>query len=539
MDTDPTQFFVYARKSTDDADRQIRSIEDQLAEVRELALRHNFKSVDVLIEKQSAKKPGRPVFNDMIARIEKGEANGILAWHPDRLARNMLDGGRIIHMVDTGAIKDMKFPNIDFQATSQGKLTLAMLFGMSKYYVDALSENIKRGQKHKLKNGIWPTQAPIGYLNDRKTKIIFPDPERAPFIRKLFELHATGEYTLDRLKEVINAAGMTSRAGKPLSRAQYDRVLHNPLYCGIIRYGGESYTAKHEPIITKALFDSVQEVIGRKSKPKAPTLKPFLYRGMFRCGECGCFVTTETQKGHNYVHCTKRVKRDCSQPFLREEVMDRQVADAVGTLALTEEWADWMIAELEGDKARADQTHAVQIGTAQGDLDQLESKLERLLTAYVEGDVAADEYRKAKTKLVNEKQGITGRLTAIRENKAKRFEPAIRFVKAAKQAGILASGTDAVAKRDFLRNNGSNLTILNRELKWEPREAWQLVAGYGPFAQYITSAPESGALVVGEMHHICMKRRGGDSNSRYLAVNQFSKLARSAAPPPLRRKREH
>jgi len=146
-----TKFFIYARKSTDDKDRQIRSIEDQLAEVRELSTKLNLEIVDVLLEKKSAKKPGRPIFNQMIERMEKGEASGILAWHPDRLARNMLDGGRIIHMVDAGLITQMKFCMIDFQPTSQGKFTLAMMFGMSKYYVDNLSENIRRGQRQKVK----------------------------------------------------------------------------------------------------------------------------------------------------------------------------------------------------------------------------------------------------------------------------------------------------------------------------------------------------------------------------------------------------
>lgn len=204
-------FFLYARKSTDDADRQVRSIDDQLAEVRELARRHGLKIVDVLLEKQSAKKPGRPVFNEMIERIEKGEATGIMAWHPDRLARNMLDGGRIIHMVDTGQIQDLKFPTVEFQPTSQGKLNLAMLFGMSKYYVDALSENIKRGQRQKLKNGIWPGWSPLGYVNDRKSRTIAVDPVRGPLVRKAFELYATGEYTIDHITAAVNGLGLTSR----------------------------------------------------------------------------------------------------------------------------------------------------------------------------------------------------------------------------------------------------------------------------------------------------------------------------------------
>src|ERR1700722_18231952 len=119
MDT-PIRFFIYARKSTDDPKRQIRSIGDQFAELRELAAKQHLNVVDEFTEHQSAKVPGRPEFNDMLRRVEAGEADGILAWSPDRLARNMLDGGRIIHMIDTGAIEDLKFPTVDFQLSSQG-----------------------------------------------------------------------------------------------------------------------------------------------------------------------------------------------------------------------------------------------------------------------------------------------------------------------------------------------------------------------------------------------------------------------------------
>ena len=268
---DATKFFIYARKSTDDKDRQIRSIEDQLAEVRELATKLNLEIADVLLEKQSAKKPGRPIFNQMIERIEKGEASGILAWHPDRLARNMLDGGRIIHMVDTGLITQIKFCMIDFQPTSQGKFTLAMMFGMSKYYVDNLSENIRRGQRQKVKNGIWPMVAPAGYVNDKASRTIVPHPERGPLIRKAFELYATGAYPLDRLTATMTELGMTNGTGtkfkdKPLSRTQYSRLLQNPIYYGTFSYRGEHFEGKHEPLITKALFDQCQEVIHGKSR---------------------------------------------------------------------------------------------------------------------------------------------------------------------------------------------------------------------------------------------------------------------------------
>src|SRR5206468_723392 len=145
---------------TDDTSRQIRSIDDQIAELRELAGREQLEITEILIEKQTAKKPGRPIFNAMMERIEKGEAQGILAWHPDRLSRNSVDAGRIIWFIDTGVIKALRFPTYWFEPTAHGKFSLSLMLSQSKYYIDNLSENIRRGQRQKVKNGIWPMVAP-------------------------------------------------------------------------------------------------------------------------------------------------------------------------------------------------------------------------------------------------------------------------------------------------------------------------------------------------------------------------------------------
>ena len=133
------RFFIYTRKSTDTEDRQIRSIADQLAELRELAMKEQLEIVDTFVEKQTAKIPGRPIFDDMLTRIEAGEASGILAWNPDRLARNSVDGGKIIYLVDIGKITALKFPTFWFDPTPQGKFMLSIAFGQSKYYIDSLS----------------------------------------------------------------------------------------------------------------------------------------------------------------------------------------------------------------------------------------------------------------------------------------------------------------------------------------------------------------------------------------------------------------
>ena len=127
------KYFLYARKSTEDDDKQIMSIEAQLFELREYARRENLEILEEFQESKSAKKPGREVFGEMMMRLERDEATGILAWHPDRLARNSIDGGRIIYAVDTSKIISLRFPQFWFEPTPQGKFMLQVAFGQSKY----------------------------------------------------------------------------------------------------------------------------------------------------------------------------------------------------------------------------------------------------------------------------------------------------------------------------------------------------------------------------------------------------------------------
>src|SRR3989344_2015708 len=147
------KYVIYARKSTEDEDRQVRSIEAQLVELKEFAAKEKLEIVASFEEAKTAKEPGRIKFAEMFDLIEKGKANGILAWHPDRLARNPIDGGKIIYSVDTGKILDLKFPTFWFDTTPQGKFMLQIAFGQSKYYIDNLSENVKRGLRQKIRRG--------------------------------------------------------------------------------------------------------------------------------------------------------------------------------------------------------------------------------------------------------------------------------------------------------------------------------------------------------------------------------------------------
>src|SRR3989338_286360 len=188
------KYIAYCRKSTDEKEKQILSIEQQIYELKEFASREKLDIVDFLVEKQSAKITGRKIFDSLIERIEKGEIQGVVSWNPARLARNSIDGGKIIYLIDEGKLLDLKFPTHLFDNTPQGKFMLSISFGQSKYYVDNLSQNVKRGLHFKAMQGEWPGFAPFGYVNDRNTRSLKIVTEQAKLVKTVFSKFANSEF---------------------------------------------------------------------------------------------------------------------------------------------------------------------------------------------------------------------------------------------------------------------------------------------------------------------------------------------------------
>ena len=485
MENQTRKFFIYARKSTDSEDRQVRSIGDQIAELKELAKKENIEIVDIIIEKQTAKIPGRPMFAEMLKRLEAGEALGILAWHPDRLARNSIDGGQIIYLVDTGIIKELKFPTFWFDPTPQGKFMLNIAFGQSKYYVDNLSENIKRGHRQKLKNGLWPQMAPLGYLNNKVTKMVYVDENKAPLLKKAFELYATGKYSLKELRKIINNFGLLGTKGKMLSVSNFQYLLQNPFYHGLIRYNGEYFEGKHEPIISKKLFDQVQEVMKQKSKlkQKDDKMKYFLYRGFFHCAECGFAITADKKikksgKEYIYYYCTKKNPlHKCSQNvFTKEENISSQIKTAIQKVSLPDDWANWMITELENEKKNEAQSSIFFAKKTKDEISKLDEKLEKLMNAYLENALSLDEYRGSKNKLINQKQVFKDKINAFEQKSNNRFELAIKFIQTSKEAKIIALQENPEGIRDFLKKIGSNFRLNEQTLHFDFKNAWKMLS---------------------------------------------------------------
>ena len=292
------KYFLYARKSTEDDDRQVMSIEAQLFEMREYARRENFEILEEFQEAKSAKTPGREVFGEMMAKVEKSDGVGILAWHPDRLARNSIDGGRIIYAVDTHKIISLRFSTFWFEPTPQGLFMLQVAFGQSKYYSDNLAENIKRGIRQKLRRKEWLGLAPFGYQNNPLIRNIEPHPTEARIVRLAFKEYAKGTYGYESLAQFLADLGVVSKNRTPLAKISIKRLLTHRAYLGFVKHGEEWFDGNFEPILTPALFEAVQKVLHAKERPrKRKARHDFPFTGLFRCAECSSMISAQWATG--------------------------------------------------------------------------------------------------------------------------------------------------------------------------------------------------------------------------------------------------
>ena len=474
INTTSQKFFLYARKSTDVEDKQVLSIEAQLAELREFAKRERIYIVDKLIEKQSAKIPGRPIFNQMLKRIEKGEANGILSWHPDRLARNSVDGGRIIYLLDTGKLRYLKFPQFWFEDTPQGKFMLSIAFGQSKYFVDSLSENTKRGLRQKVRRGEYPSLAPIGYLNDVRTKTIVVDKKKVKTIKGAFGLYAQGNSTLQDIANFLAHHGILSRGGKKIHKDRIKFILSNPFYYGHFRYAGEIHEGIHEPIIAKKLFDKVQEELKRRSRPQRKEGIPKAFTGLLRCGECGMMITAEIQKGNVYYRCTKKHKTiRCNQPYIRGEDLNQQLSKMIQKVSLPQDWAKELLQMAEKDQQETAQSCFAFVQKAREKTKEINLKLQRLLDAYLEQMIERETYLEKKSKLMSEKKTLEEQIIRFEQKQNDWLEPFRNWINKALNAPKIARNKNLFEKKVLAEEIfGSNLRLAARKASGRPQNQW-------------------------------------------------------------------
>ena len=494
------RYIAYCRKSTDEKDKQVLSIEAQVAELQEFAKREHLDIVEVITESKTAKVPGRQQFEKVLKIIETDHIDGILSWHPDRLARNSIDGGKIIYLLDIGKLKDLKFPSFWFENTPQGKFMLNIAFGQSKYYVDNLSENVKRGNRQKLRNGVFPSKAPYGYINNRQTKTIDIQPETARIVKKAFELFAEGGHTFTEIAGFMGKYGMKRKSGKVLHINQIRRMLADKFYIGIMKYVGEYYPGSHKLFIPKELFRKVQRELEKYDRPHKWG-HDFAFMGLATCAECGASITAEVHHkfypstrgkvSYVYYRCTKKLK-PCSQPYIPESLMADQLKDVISSCSLHPEWESvfeqWAEKELEKERTNSEVT----IQQLDADLTQADQKMNRLLDAYLDQVIEPGIYKQKKNQLFDEKLKLQEQIATLRDGSSSWLEPTRETINNAIQSYKIARAKNTCSDLAIgAKTVGSNYSLADRHLSAAVKKQFlPLVAARG-----VASRPPNSASV--------------------------------------------
>ncbi len=470
-----SRYILYARKSSESEDRQVLSIESQIRELTEHARERNLTVTSVLSESRSAKAPGREIFGKLLATVGKGQADGILCWKLDRLARNPVDGGALIWALDEGKIREIATREKSFTNRGDDKFWMQMEFGIAKKYVDDLSDNVRRGNRTKLAQGWLPGVPPLGYLNDRAEKTIIPDPVLFPLVRRIWTLVLAGRSPLEVMRVANDEWGFRTRrhrrfGGGPLQQSCLYKMLANPFYFGLIIRKGETHAGAHSPMITKDEFDLVQDFLGRPNR-FATKKRVFAFSGLIRCGECGSMITAEEKTnryGSHYVYyrCTKRKAHvDCSQKTIRVERLEQQIRELLERIRISDRFRDWALKHLRAAHEDAVATRkVVERSVHDASLDN-QKQIDRLIQMSLRGLITEEEFTEKKRQLVADQLRLRERRDDAEGRSGRWLELAEMALNFANQARERFEEGTLEDKREILVALGSHFTLKDRILR--------------------------------------------------------------------------
>ena len=473
------RYVVYCRKSTDEKNKQLLSIESQEAELQKLILREGLTVVgEPLVEKQTAKKPGRPEFKKMMAMIDQGEANGILAWKTDRLSRNSTDADAIITRLKDGRLQHIRTFERGYQA-SDNVIMLYLEFGMADQYSRDLGVNVKRGMRTRIEQGWCPGHVPAGYLNfradEKAMSVVVKDPERFTIIKKSWKRLLEHRYSIQRVYEMAIDDGLTNTNGGKYSRSQFYHMFLNPFYYGYFRYRIDKdqklYKGNHEPMITKDEFDQVQAMIRTDQQPRKQK-NDFLYQGMFKCGRCGSLFSgyrkTRKQKNGNvhnwiYYNCAKGRNRHCKEPQVPEWLITEEVNRVLSELSIPPQFHKWALDHLRAESDQENQYTFELKRSRQRAIDICEAKIQKLLDLLLAGAIDQTRYDSKNIDLRKEKERLESLLSQT-DNKVENFigeaEKVFTFAELAHKRFVTG---DMDEKRYATHMLSSNLLIKGRK----------------------------------------------------------------------------
>ncbi len=454
------KYFSYIRVSTQRQGQHGTSLVEQQAAIDAFARYNDLRIVERFSELETAAKRGRPVFLSMLKQLKVREADGVVIHKIDRSARNLRDWADLGALIDNGV--EVHFASESLDLTSRGgRLSADIQAVVAADFIRNLREESRKGIHGRLKQGLFPFPAPLGYLDRGKGNPKEIDPVAGPLIRRAFELYATGNWSLISLPRKLDEIGLRSRSGKTLSTNGVFKLLHNPFYCGFVRVGklGEAYVGQHRPIVSKVLFDEVQRKLTGRNIPKVVSHE-FAFRRMVSCGNCSKMLIGELQKGRVYYRCHTR---HCDFTSVREDRVEHAVARELHRLKIEPEEFEWIQEVAKGLfgewKSESEDVRASLLQR----LRAIKDRQSKLIDFYMDGVLEKEEFLARKELLIKEELALKQPLDDGQDwsDLVSKFD---RFLELANSAEISLISAPYAEKREVLEILTSNLTAKGKSL---------------------------------------------------------------------------
>ena len=464
---------IYARVSSKDQEIEGYSIPAQTKALQEYAAKKGYIIAKSFTDIETAKKTGRIQFNSMFEYLKSNKnIKHILVEKTDRLLRNIFDYASLenlmnqldikIHLVKENAI-------LARDSSSNEKLFFGIRALMAKNYVDNLSEEVRKGMSEKAAQGIYPSWAPYGYANSiiNGKKVIIIDPETAPYVKKMFQLYATGSYSLLSLRKTMLADGMIYKNGKNFYTSKLETILNNEFYTGVFLWKGKKYTnASHTPIINNDLFQKVQKMLKNPHKNKSRK-ELFAYSNLITCGVCGCALTAEIKKGkYTYYRCTG-YKGNCKQTYLKEEVLERFFEEQINNLYIPEAAKDIILQGLRESLSDKIEYHNNQVHQIEKQINLLQSRVDEAYRDKIDKKISEEFWQAYTTQWLKEKEELASRLLAFQQADTHYLENANLILELAQKAVSLFKKQEPAQKRRLIDILVSNCSYKDEKIDLE------------------------------------------------------------------------
>lgn len=436
-------------------------------------MKNNLEIADWYEERQTAAKKGRPIWSQMLKELRLGKAKGVIIHKIDRSARNLKDWADLGELIDQGM--EVHFANEALDLNSRGgRLSADIQAVVAADYIRNLREEAKKGLYGRLRMGIYPLRAPLGYVDNGAGKVKTIDPVKGPLVRKTFELYVTGNYTLDTLRDEMFRLGLRNHAGTQVKRNAISLILNNSFYMGIIRIkrNGQVFQGNHEPLISKYTFDAVQDILSGRFHTRSRK-QEFLFRRLIKCKSCGRSIVPEIQKSHTYYRCHTRT---CPTMGIREEVIERAVIERLQALEFTQAEKEYLKGAIRELKARWISDREQSFRNLSVRHEQLTERLTRLTDAFLDGTIEKELFEERKAAMLFERQAVQNSLDTLTRNERSVPDLLQEFLERTGCAHTLYQTGPLIQKRRLLKAVSSNLTMHEKKIDFTFRKPFGEIA---------------------------------------------------------------